>query len=223
MKIIILHGDKTDELYQRLDVFKNEAKKRDWEIRNIDIKQDIKEQLVKKGLFASSSFLIIKEANILAKKDLNWINDRKDKIEGTLIMYSENTLPKTYLNNLNNADKIEEYKLPVLIWRLLESIYPGNSRNCIKLLHEVLKKEAPEFVFALISKHVRDLIWANLEDNKLQYPSWRISKLRSQSRRFSGNTLKEFLSSLADIDIKVKTSSESLETNLDLLILQELE
>ena len=223
MKIIILHGDKTDELYQRLDVFKNEAKKRDWEIRNIDIKQDIKEQLVKKGLFASSSFLIIKEANKVVKKDLNWINDRKDKIEGTLIMYSENTLPKTYLNNLNNADKIEEYKLPVLIWRLLESIYPGNSRNCIKLLHEVLKKEAPEFVFALISKHVRDLIWANLEDNKLQYPSWAAARNTGYISGISGNTLKEFLSSLADIDIKVKTSKDTISESLDFLFATQLE
>lgn len=223
MKIIILHGDKTDELYQRLDVFKNEAKKRDWEIRNIDIQQDIKEQLVKKGLFASNSFFVIKEANKLLKKDLNWINDSKDNIEGTLIMYSENTLPKTYLNNLKNADKTEEYKLPVLIWRLLESIYPGNSRNCIKLMHEVLKKEAPEFVFALISKHVRDLIWANLENNKLPYPSWRISKLRTQARKFKSEELKIIIQDLSIIDLKIKTSRENVSDSLDLLFITRLE
>ena len=197
MKIIILHGDNISDSYKRLRLFKNEAKRRNWEIRYIDTKINIAEQLSSRHLFESSALFVLEEIGRVGKKDLNWINKNSERMDGTLIIYSESLLNKGLLNSISNVSKVEEYKLPVLIWKLLESIYPKNSRNCIKLLHEVLKKENPEFVFALISKQVRDMYWSNLENNNLLYQTWRISKLRSQAKKFSSGELKEILGRLS--------------------------
>jgi hypothetical protein len=91
------------------------------------------------------------------------------------------------------------------------------------LLREVLKKEAPEFVFSLIARHIRDMYWANLEDNNLSYPSWRISKLKSQARKFKEGGLKDLIQKLSEIDVNVKTTRDNITDSLDLLFATELE
>lgn len=223
MKIIVLHGDNVTAVYKRLETFKNEAKRRSWETRYIDMKSNIKEQVSITGLFEKNVLFILEDANRLSKSDIKWLNDNTDSIEGTLTLYSESILNKTFLNSFSNITKAEEYRLPVLIWKLLESIFPGNTRNCIKLFHEVIKEESPEFIFALISRHVRDLYWSNLENNNLPYPSWRISKLRSQARKFPDGKLKEIIKLLSEIDIKVKTGKDNIADSLDFLFATQLE
>ena len=223
MKIIILHGDNTNALYERLDVFKKEAQKRGWEIRNIVIKDNVEEQLSHKSLFFGNVLFILDNCKLLTKKDISFINENKESIKGTLTLYSEDALNKTFINRFTQIDKVEEYKLPVLIWKFLESLYPGNARNCIKLFHEVIKEEPVEFIFALIARHFRDLMWSNQQDNNLPYPSWRISKLRTQSRRFEKGKLEIFIKLLAEIDINVKTGKDNIVDSLDFVIATELE
>lgn len=223
MKIIVLHGDNVGTIYQRLDVFKKETKKRGWEIRYIDLNNNIKEQLSSKSLFSENVLFILGEVNRLAKRDIDWINNNKDSIDGTLTIFSESILSKTFLNYFSTLHKVEEYRLPVLIWKLLESIFPGNTRNCIKLFHEVIKEESPEFIFALISRHFRDIYWSNLENNKLPYPAWRISKLRSQARKFPEGKVKQIIKMLSEIDIKVKTGKDNIPDSLDFLFATQLE
>ena len=223
MKIIVLHGDNVGTIYQRLEVFKKETKRRGWEIRYIDLNNNIKEQLSSKSLFSENVLFILGEVNRLAKRDIDWINHNKDSIDGTLTIFSESIISKTFLNYFSTINKVEEYRLPVLIWKLLESIFPGNTRNCIKLFHEVIKEESPEFIFALISRHIRDLYWSNLDNNNLPYPSWRISKLRSQARKFPDGKLKEIIKLLSEIDIKVKTGKDNIADSLDFLFATQLE
>ena len=223
MKIIILHGDNTNTLYERLDVFKKEVNKRGWEIRNIFIKDNVEEQLSHKSLFSGNVLFILDNCKLLTKKDISFINKHKEAIKGTLTLYSEDTLNKTFLKRFTKIDKVEEYKLPVLIWKLLESLFPGNARNCIKLFHEVIKEEPVEFVFALISRHLRDLYWSGLDENNIPYPSWRVSKLRSQARKYPEGKLKEIISLLSEIDIKVKTGKDTIKDSLDFIFASQLE
>lgn len=223
MNIIVLHGDNIDTLYQRLKVFKNEAKKRSWEIRFVDLNINIGEQLSSKSLYTNNVLFILENPIRLKKTEIDWINNNVKSIGGTLTLYSESLLNKTFLKSILNITKVEEYKLPVLIWRLLESIYPGNARNCIKLLHVVIEDESSEFIFALISRHLRDIYWSNLEDNKLPYPDWRISKLRTQARKFPNDRLKQIINLLAEIDTKVKTGKDNIPDSLDFLFATQLE
>jgi len=223
MKIIVLHGDNIDSIYQRLGAFKNEAKRRSWEIRYIDFNFNIGEQLMSKSLFTEKVLYILGTPNRLSKKDINWINNNIESISGTLTIYSESLLNKTFLKNISNITKVEEHKIPVLIWKLLESIYPGNTRNCIKLLHLVFENTSPEFIFALISRHLRDLYWSNLEDNKLSLPSWRISKLRTQARKYPKGKLEIIINQLAKTDVKVKTGKDNIKDSLDFMFSTHLE
>lgn len=206
MKLIILHGDYVIKSYERLSKFISEAKKRGWEISDYD-----NETVCNQSLFAAERFVILRDYKTLNKKDISKLN----KYPGTLVIYNEGNIPQTFLKTLTNP-KIEEFKLPKIIWNFLDNF-------SIRLFHEAIKTEPVEFVFSLLAKRFRDLYWVKIDPNSIPYPSWRVGKLKSQSLKFKEETIKEIINRLAKIDIEVKTSKANLISSLDLLIIKHLE
>ena len=134
------------------------------------------------------------------------------------------------MKQLPKIDKVEEFKLPKLIWSFLDSCFPGNAKNALLLLHEIIKNEPVEFVFSLLAKHLRDLYWVKVDSppgqrpsGPVAYPSWRVEKLKRQSHKFSEGSLEDLINSLAQADIKAKTSQGELIDLLDFIIATKLE
>ncbi len=205
MKIIVLHGDYTTKLYERLNKFIEIAKKRGWEISNDEISQT-------PSLFNIQRLTIIRKYNLLSKKDISNIS----KVPGTMVIYNEGNIPQMFLIELPKDTKIEEFKLPKIIWNFLDNI-------SVKYLHEVIKSEPIEFVFSVLCKRFRDLYWVKISENTLPYQPWQIARLKRQAQEYSRESLKEIISKLAEIDIKVKTSKSDLISELDLLLISKLE
>ena len=205
MKIIVLHGDYTTKLYERLKKFIETAKKRGWEILNDEISQT-------PSLFNIERLTIVRKYNLISRKDIPNIL----KIPGTLVIYNEGNIPQTFLRQLPKETKVEEFKLPKIIWNFLDNI-------SVKLLHEVIKNEPVEFVFSVLSKRFRDLYWIQVSPKNLPYQSWQLNRLKNQSKKFSLENLKEIINKLAEIDIKVKTSKADLISELDLLLIKSIE
>ena len=224
MKIIILHGDDEKKLYERLSKFVETAKSRSWEVSYLDDKtQHIQEQLSSPSLFGAERFFVVRDVTRLGKKELEWINKNIANLSGNLIIYHEGYISQTILKGLPKDINVEEFKLPVILWNFLDNIYPGNSEKCIKQFHQIIEKQAPEFIFTLIAKLFRDLYWIKTDEKSMPYPPWRISKLNVQSEKFKVSSLKEIINKLAEIDIKVKTSKANLIDELDLLMVKQLE
>ncbi len=224
MKIIVLHGDDEKRLYERLQKFVSVAKERGWELTYLnESSSSIREQLSTSSLFSNDRFFVLKDIKTLGKKETEWISNNSEKLEGTLIIYHIGTVPVGVLKSLPKETKVEEFKLPVILWNFLDGIIPGNSERIIKNLHKIVETEAVEFVFTLISKLFRDLYWAKTEPTSMPYPSWRIGKIKSQASKFTVEKLQEIISLLSEIDIKVKTSKAKLVDELDLVIIKQLE
>lgn len=225
MKIIVIHGDHSTKSYERLQVFIKEAKKRSWQVKKLreNSKLSLAEQLVSPDLFSSSNFFILDKINDISDKDLLWLKTNYSKIDGTLIICHQNTLNKSIIKKLPKNLTVEEFKLPKLIWSFLDSFYPGNAKNTLILLHEVIKNEPIEFVFSLLAKHLRDLFWVKHDSNIPGYQLWRIGKLARQASKFSSSLLSDIISDLSEIDINVKTSKDNLLDALDFLIVTKLE
>ena len=221
MKIIVLHGDDQRKLYNRLSKFIEIAKERSWEVVYLDDpKLSIQEQLSSSSLFGSERFFIIRDISRLSKKEVEWLNIKSSDLSGTLIIYHEGYVSQLILKRLPNGTKVEEFKLPVMLWNFLDGLYPGNSGKSIKQFHQIIEKEAPEFIFTLIAKLLRDLYWVKTDSKSLPYPDWRVGKLKVQASKFSIDQLKILIEKLAEIDIKVKTSKSDLTSELDLLIIK---
>ncbi|KKQ97536.1 MAG: hypothetical protein UT24_C0012G0132 [Candidatus Woesebacteria bacterium GW2011_GWB1_39_12] len=231
MKIIILHGDNTLESYERLQKFIDNAQSRSWEITRIsNASQNIPEALVSTSLFDKEKFVVIENANLINKTTANWLKKNGSELNLTLIIYNQGILSQTFLKQLPKIDKVEEFKLPKLIWSFLDSCFPGNAKNALLLLHEIIKNEPVEFVFSLLAKHLRDLYWVKVDSppgqrpsGPVAYPSWRVEKLKRQSHKFSEGSLEDLINSLAQADIKAKTSQGELIDLLDFIIATKLE
>ncbi|OGM12418.1 hypothetical protein A2Z22_04565 [Candidatus Woesebacteria bacterium RBG_16_34_12] len=232
MKTIILHGDYTEKSYQRLQTFIKVAKKRNLEIKkvNLNTKFSLSEQLSSTELFKTENLYILENISKIPKKEIVWLKKNNNRIEGTLIIYNSGILSKTLIKQFPKPDKIEEYKLPKIIWNFLESFYQGNAKNCIKLLHQVIDNDPIELVFVLLVRQLKDLYLVSISDsksssiqNKSPFPYWREAKLKKQAQQFKKDQIKEIISELAEIDLKVKTSRGNLIDSLDFLIATKLE
>lgn len=218
MKIIILHGDYLSASYARLSRFIEVAKRRGWQPTFLDSPENISEKLSSVSLFGQPPFFVIKGINKWPLSTLKKTKKVLEKGEGTVVIHHDDFLGKGILDSLPKGAKLEEFKLPRLIFDFLDSFYPGNSKKALTLLHEVLKREPPEFVFALLGRHVRDLYWAKT-DSSLPVAAWRVKKLKNQAGKFTEESLEDIIKSLSETDIKVKTSQAEITSSLDLLIL----
>jgi len=224
MKIIILHGDDIGKSYLRLKKFIDVARERSWEVSYIDeSNQNFEEVLSASSLFGSEQFFILKDIKKLGKKEFVWLNKKYKELPGNLIIYFEGTLNATILKSFPNDSKIEEFKLPVLLWNFLDNLIPGRSEYSVKTLHKILEKEPVEFVFSLIARHFKDLYWVKVDAASTGFPFWKMNKLKSQTSKFTSEKLRQFIDLLSKMDIEVKTSKANLEDELDLLIIKQLE
>jgi DNA polymerase III delta subunit len=224
MKIIILHGDDTQKSYARLKKFIDVARARSWEVSNIDeSNQSFEEILSATSLFGSEQFFILKDIKKLSKKEFTWLSKKYTTLSGNLIIYHEGVLGATILKSFPKESKIEEFKLPVLLWNFLDNLAPGRGDYSVRTLHKILEKQPVEFVFSLIARHFRDLYWVKTDSTSTGFPFWKINKLKSQTSLFTADQLKQLISGFSDIDVKVKTSKADLTSELDLLIIKSLE
>lgn len=203
MKIIVIHGDDTVKLYERLQRFTEEAKKRNWQITDYSF-----DEVSNQTLFDDEKFFILRDYKKLTKTDVGNLT----KYSGNLIIYHEGKIPALFIKTLN-ATKIESFDLPQKLWSLLDNI-------TIKGLHDVVKTEAVEMVFALIASRFKDLYWVTFGNPP--YPSWRISKLRSQAQKFKKEDLENIVIELAKIDVDAKTGKANLLSSLDILLAKRL-
>ena len=223
MKIIILHGDYITKLYERLRKFIEVAKKRDWEILyyDSDSKESFSDLILSQSLFGKEKLVVVKGISILTPRDFKWLKQKSASFEGNVVIYNEGRLPIIKLSKFTKQAKIEEFKLPRLIFNFLDSFFPGNCANCLKILKKLITDENKEFVLALLGRHLKDLYLTKISAN-LSYPSWRIGKLKRQASNFDLIKLKQIIFLLAEEDVKSKTSQSNLKDSLDFLIATKL-
>lgn len=202
MKIIVLHGDDVKRSYGRLTKFVVVAKKRNWEIVNDKIEET-------SSLFGVEKLIILRKYQLLGKKELKLT----EKIPGTLVIYHQKTLPVTFLKTLPKDTKTEKYELPKLLWNFLDNIN-------IQIFQKVVETEPVEMVFAMIARRFRDLYWVKVGNPKMS--PWQLSKLKSQSNKFSEKQLKEIIADLSKMDVDAKTGKATLKDSLDFLIIKKI-
>ncbi len=218
MRISLIHGENHLLAYEKYRNLIDASKVKGFEIIAID---DI-HKIVSQSLFEDKVVFTLEKANKVKLNDWKWLAKNAPKYTSNLLIYYEGSAPVTVTRNLPKDAKIEKFDLPKIIFNFLDSFFPGNSKNSLKLLNEVVVNEPIELVFHLLSRHLRDLYWVKVSKETMQIPSWRIGKLSSQASKFPERNLKETINELAEIDIRSKTSDENLKSLLDIFIIKSL-
>ncbi len=225
MKVILIQGEHTVPSRKRFLEIITSAKKKNWEIIRISTKDkfSLVEKLRLASLFQNQMLYVVEEANKLSSSDLSQLSNNDSYLPAHLLLWQKGRASQKLKKALPKDTKVENFDLPKIIFTFFASLYPGNSQKALILLHQLLEFEPIEFIFALSGRYFRDLYWTKIEPETLNYPAWRLQRLKKQASKFSRKHLKEIINQLSDIDIKAKTSKVSLAISLDLLISSKLE
>jgi hypothetical protein len=153
---------------------------------------------------SNPSFLLIVEELI-----------RKKSVE---IIDWEDYTPRRELKLTENII-IKEFKLPVSVFNLLDSCYPGNLKTFITLMSNLPERIDEMFIFVMLIRHIHNLFILKNGGLIKSIQSWQLSKLKSQSSYWNLEKLESFYDGLYRIEVGVKTGKNpySLKKSIDLL------
>jgi len=223
MKIIVLHGDDYSKSIRRLQIFRDAAVGRGWDVYKVyDPGTNIAEIISGQGLFVRDKLIVVENTKLMTSVFGKWLNSNHKKYSSTLVIYSESKIPAAVVKMLPKGVVIEENKLSSKIWSLIDSFYPGNNRNFLRLLHETVSKEPIELVFSLLAKQIRDIYWVKVSELTYPQKGWKVAKLKSLASRFALKQLVGLINEFAVIDLKNKSSASNLVADLDFLVMSKL-
>ncbi len=206
MKITLLHGDAIVKSRERFSKIIEKTKEKGYEVVEIE---NFSESLTSQSLFNDKVLFVAEKPKL--------INLEKVTQDYNLLIWLDKVATAKILKSLPKEANVEKFDLPRIIFKFLDSFYPGNASLCIKLLNELSTTQPIELVFSMLGTHLRDMVM--LPEN----PSWRKGKLTTQANKFGPEKIKQIINEMAEIDVNAKTSDISLKANLDLLIIKNLE
>ena len=222
MKVLILHGDYQVKSYERLSSILKSTKKRGFEINRISAEDSLAEKISSKSLFSIPSLFVLEKIKQAKKGDLKWLKKNIASFDVNIVVYEPSKLSKTIINSFPKA-KVEEFKLPKYIWKFLDEFYPGNLKSVLRLLHELVKTEAPELIVGLLNWRLSDIYIFLKEPAKISYDTWRLKRLENQANKYSEAKVVKILRMLGKADFEAKIGKTEILTSLDLIIASELE
>lgn len=225
--LFLLHGENIVQSRRRLVELREKLKNQSKESVKLDGEKvslgEIKQALEAKSLFGDRRLVILENllsspASKRQKEIVNYF--LKEKINLSLIVWEKKEIRGVGLTKLKSKFKIEIFKIPALIFKLLDSLKPDNSKAMISLFHQIDQKE-PEFIFHMLCQRIRQLILAkDLGKKGLEgLQGWQQARLLNQTANFKLSQLLGFYHQLLEIDYQQKTSQTpfGLFSTLDLL------
>ncbi len=120
---------------------------------------------------------------------------------------------------IGKIGKVKEFKPSKTIFKLLDTVYPGNKVVFLNFLSSLSRDVDENFIFLMLARYVRNLILVKQEIMPTRMQSWQFGKLRYVAKVWKLETLILFYEGLMRIDIASKTgkSPYSIKESLDIL------
>lgn len=207
--LILLHGENQTASRKELSLYKEKFK--DGEIIVLNGK-NLEETELRVALETSSLFcqekLIILENLFSQKIKTDFYKVFKENADKNIIFWENKEIGKLIINKLPKNLINKAYKYPVVIFKFLESLTPGNTKNSLYLLYECLKQEEIEMIFYMLVRQIRGLlIIKDMGNTAVSFSPWQKAKLTNQTRYFTIDKLQNMMQKLLQIDINIKTGA----------------
>ena len=222
--MVIFHGENTALSRQRLnelvEKFKGEVVKLEGEKLTLT---ELQQAVESRSIFGPDKLVVVfgffsRRPSKEKEKLLDYCQKENPQ---NLIIWEEKEIDGKILGKFKGA-RIEFFDLPKIIYKFLDSLSPFNKKPSLLLLHQCLKKEAPERIFYYLCRRVEQLIIvADLGKKGLEnLKDWQKEKLIRQAKAFGLEKLINLYQKLLEIDYQQKTGQTpfSLISSLDLLI-----
>ena len=224
--VIVIHGDDQSASRKRLSDIRDHYSAKNWKIMNLAKSTNLDEINLSaraQTLLSESLIVVIEDfwggkppKASLAK------GGRKASpaaIVGNVIFWESKELSKMLIASFPKDWKIENFPIPQVAFKFLETLSGGKPQDSIKMLHNMQNDNVFSLI-PLVAWHVRYLIWAQEEPKSLSLPSWRAQKLEAQASKFKLEGLYKFHEQLLNLDRTIKTGTNILSplASLELLI-----
>lgn len=227
--ITIIHGDNTAQAREQFFGIKSSMKN----VSSMDGPSLTYETLINffsgTDMFSDFKNLIIE--NLLSKskagknlnESINLLNKNEKNTE--IILWEEKEISGKNLDQFPNA-RVFAHKFPKIIFNFLDSIAPGNGKNSIKLLHELLKNTSIEIILYMLIRQIRLLISLSSNNNLetiaevSRMAPWQRGKLKKQAFLFGSKKLVNLYNKVFKLDMYSKTGKLSmpLTSAIDMLL-----
>jgi len=199
------------------------------EVRRLD-GSSIDEAMLTQALESSSLFggqTAVVIENLFSKlgRKLKLIEKLAGKIRESgdsalIFLWEDKDMGKTVISGLGEKAKVLQFKLSPLIFEFLDAVRPGNASILLPLVQRLFLQDAPELVFAMLVKRLRQLLI--LRDGGIPdgLMGWQASRLTTQSRHFTLEQLRMMYKKCLDIEHSIKsgTSPFTMAQHIELLL-----
>lgn len=231
MKSYILHGENRVESRKKLSEIVREAKSKGWEVVRIDGTSLTKGELLtharSQTLLSTGQLLVIE--NYFRNKQSLSSNNKKAAEEVleipqddaiTLVFWEGKALTPATVKKLQSKFTVQEFKIPVAVFKFLDSLAPNNTKASLQLLQQAKNRDEAEFLLIMMARQVRLLIWAKEDPDTLKLPPWMKNNLTRQAEKFTSSELRTLHNKLLELDRDNKHSRlpENLDASLELLV-----
>ncbi len=221
--ITLLHGDNVEASRNELNLLKSQAKNK--EVRQLDGKHldmtALTMALESSSLFGGETLVIIENLFGSLGKKTSHVKEFALYIASSqgvdVILWEEKEVGKTAIDNLGKNSTVRLFKTPVVIFKFLDAIKPNNVKVLLSLYQQVEAVDAPELIFTMIVKRLRQLMMLadGVTPDGLQ--GWQAKGLTNQARLFTIEKLLSMEKQLLDMEYSLKTGSSpfSLRQNIE--------
>lgn len=211
--IVLLHGDNVEA--SRVELLQMIAAAKGKEIRELQGRFLEPGQLIQalesSSLFGGETLVVIE--NLFGKLG------RKVKLIESLaaillrssettdvVLWEDKELSPTVIKSLGHAT-IHVFKIPAVIFQLLDGLRPDRARTLIPLFQQVIANQPVEITYTLLVRRVRQLIQLADAVTPEGLAPWQQTRLTAQARLFTMDELISMHTKLLDMDIAIKTGA----------------
>lgn len=223
MKAKILHGENQVQSRKALSEVVRQAKKDGLEVTRLSGEDLDKEKLLtavrSQALFGGDHLVVVEDFFATFKSASKTL--KEIPLDGAqLVFWESKPLSKSSVSGLDRNFEILEFRIPVSVFKFLDSLAPNNVHIALKLLQQAVKDDSADFILLMIARQVRLLIWAKLDPKTLKVAPWQRSRIIEQAKKWDKDKLLSFHTELLNLDRANKRSRlpEDLSASLDLLV-----
>ncbi len=225
--ITVIHGDHTEASRNELNRLKLTAKGkeiRQLDGRNLD-KTALTQALESSSLFGGDTLVIIENLFSRIGKKTKLVEELAKIIAASskssdVVLWEYKEVGANVTKNLGTNIQIKLFKMPAIIFHFLDGLAPSQAKTLIDLYQRLVENEAPELVFTMIVRRIRQLIQLRDGVTPDGLAGWQASRLTAQAKLFTMNSLLLMEKKLLEIEYSIKTGASpfTLSQHLELFI-----
>ena len=160
------------------------------------------------SLFGLKKLYVIENLNkTLKRKTSGALLEKVKNLSGVEVVSWEDGVGKRELKL--QTVQIKEFKLPQNVFQMMDACYPHNLKKFLELLHEVMDGQNDIFLYIMLTRHIRNVLFVSLDSPPPALQSWQVGKLKKQAAEWDQTKLLDFYDRLIGLDFLLKTGKNA--------------